>query len=61
MNMFRSLRTKTAKQCTVYVLMVTLMIVGPLMILPGCGGNDFLGLEDYQRDILLGALSVIML
>ena len=28
-------------------------IIAALVIAPGCGSGDFLGLEDYQRDLLM--------
>lgn len=33
-----------------------LMFIALMGIVPGCGSGDFLGLEDYQRDLLVGGL-----
>ena len=37
-----------------------LLAAGAAVTIPGCGGGDFLGLEDYQRD-LLGGLAAALL
>ena len=38
------------------------LVMAPVFVLtPGCGGNDFLGLEDYQRDLLIGGLAIALL
>ena len=36
-------------------------LVAGLIFKPGCGNNDFLGLEDYQRDLLFGGLAYALL
>ncbi|RME37262.1 MAG: hypothetical protein D6788_09850, partial [Planctomycetota bacterium] len=53
----------TMKRTRVMVGFLALgLIVAPALTLaPGCGGNDFLGLEDYQRDLLTGALAAALL
>jgi hypothetical protein len=40
---------------------VGLVVVGALLVKAGCGGAGFLGLEDYQRDLLLGGLAAALL
>ena len=37
-------------------IVAAIVALPALVMLGGCGGNDFLGLEDYQRDILLWLL-----
>jgi hypothetical protein len=40
---------------------VGVLLVAATAIAPGCGSNDFLGLEDYQRDLLIGGLAAGLL
>ncbi|MGB2985411.1 MAG: hypothetical protein WBE26_05960 [Phycisphaerae bacterium] len=40
---------------------VGVVVVVGLLLKCGCGSNDFLGLEDYQRDLLFGGLAVALL
>ncbi len=37
------------------------LLAAVMAIAPGCGSNDFLGLEDYQRDLLIGGLAAALL
>ena len=57
----RLFRDKSIRRKAVNVLMAVLMFLAPGLTIPGCGSNDFLGLEDYQRDLLLGALAIALL
>ena len=63
MNILKTAWNKTKRGKAVSMLMAGLMFVGPGMSIPGCGSNDFLGLEDYQRDLLFsaGALALALL
>ncbi len=40
---------------------IGILVAVALVIAPSCGSNDFLGLEDYQRDLLMGGLAVALL
>lgn len=40
---------------------VACLLAAVMAITPGCGSNDFLGLEDYQRDLLIGGLAAALL
>ena len=40
---------------------VATVLAGALIFKAGCAGDDFLGLEDYQRDLLLGGLAAAIL
>jgi len=42
-------------------LSLAVVVVGALTFKAGCGSNDFLGLEDYQRDLLAGWLALSLL
>lgn len=42
-------------------LSLAVVVVGALTFKAGCGSGDFLGLEDYQRDVIYGVLALALL
>ena len=40
-------------------LVVALLVGGLVFFKAGCSSGDFLGLEDYQRDLLFGGLALL--
>jgi hypothetical protein len=42
-------------------LSLTAVVVSALALKAGCGSGDFLGLEDYQRDVIYGVLALALL
>ena len=61
MNALKTWAKKTTRRKAVSVVMAGLMICQPLGLFTGCNTNPFLGLEDYQRDLLFGALALSLL
>ena len=51
---------KATRKKAVSLTLTLCMMAGPGLYIPGCGSNDFLGLEDYQRDLLFGVGAVAM-
>ena len=55
---------KTTRRKAVHLLMACLMVSTPKMFITGCGNSgSFLGMHDYQRDLLFGfgALAIALL
>ena len=61
--MLQLITKRTKRRKGVSLSMICVMSVWPGLIVSGCGSNDFLGLEDYQRDLLFtfGALAIALL
>ncbi len=56
-------RRMSARNTLAGLLLIAGLVAGPPLALSGCGGNDFLGMEDYQRDLLFnfGTLAIALL
>ena len=63
MRMHKSITKQAKRRRGVSLWMICVMAAWPGLIISGCGSNDFLGLEDYQRDLLVGfgALAIALL